>query len=423
MNLALRPITFSLGLILLVASGCKKPVAAKSGDGLKVRLEAIRQAREPVTLAELNAWYPAPPVGQDAGGLLDQAFAQLTKGDTKSPDFLAKNQRVLPLLHEAAALGKCRYPTDLTLGLSAPLTHVAAVKRCVLLLAAEAVHQAETGPADRAAQALLDGLAVARTLEPEPTLISQLVRGAGETACVNALGQALNRRAFGAADLVRLQTVLGEAEADSGKSLTRALVGERCFDLNVCQLSADDLAKLPDLLGLEARGPFTAEDLRRYHGTATWAKDAEFLVEYLTAEIAASRLPYPRLLEVFAANSVRLDEARSRGYILSQLLLRDLGSSVEKAGVVAADCRVARAALAVERHRLAHAGAVPATLAELVPAFLEVVPTDPFDGQPLRFQKHPASGYVIYSLGRDRRDDGGRPEEKGSGDVAFRIRR
>jgi hypothetical protein len=37
---------------------------------------------------------------------------------------------------------------------------------------------------------------------------------------------------------------------------------------------------------------------------------------------------------------------------------------------------------------------------------MAAVPTDPFDGKPLRF-KPLANGYVIYSVGDDRRDNGG----------------
>ncbi len=61
--------------------------------------------------------------------------------------------------------------------------------------------------------------------------------------------------------------------------------------------------------------------------------------------------------------------------------------------------------LAVERFRLAR-GALPNTLDKLLLAYLEAVPQDPFDGQPLRYKKLP-KGYVVYSVGEDGKDDGG----------------
>jgi ABC-type transport system involved in multi-copper enzyme maturation permease subunit len=73
-----------------------------------------------------------------------------------------------------------------------------------------------------------------------------------------------------------------------------------------------------------------------------------------------------------------------------------------------AELRCAVAMLAVERYRLAH-GNWPKSLNELVPAFLREVPADPFDGKPLRFRRLP-DGVVIYAVGFDGTDDGGKLE-------------
>ena len=46
------------------------------------------------------------------------------------------------------------------------------------------------------------------------------------------------------------------------------------------------------------------------------------------------------------------------------------------------------------------------TLDALVPQFIEKAPVDPFDGKPLRYI--PGNNDAkIYSVGRDRKDDGG----------------
>jgi len=69
-------------------------------------------------------------------------------------------------------------------------------------------------------------------------------------------------------------------------------------------------------------------------------------------------------------------------------------------------CIAIAVAAFVERFRLAR-GSLPENLNELVPQFLSAVPGDPFDGQPLRYHRL-GKGYVIYSVGRDGLDDGGR---------------
>lgn len=62
--------------------------------------------------------------------------------------------------------------------------------------------------------------------------------------------------------------------------------------------------------------------------------------------------------------------------------------------------------LALEAHHRDHGG-YPATLDELVPAYLPTRPTDPFNGEPLRYVLT-NDGPLLYSVGTDGDDDGGR---------------
>ncbi|MHC4401087.1 MAG: hypothetical protein ACYTG0_15530 [Planctomycetota bacterium] len=77
--------------------------------------------------------------------------------------------------------------------------------------------------------------------------------------------------------------------------------------------------------------------------------------------------------------------------------------------------------LAVESYRSEH-GQAPERLVDLVPEYLpKGVPEDPFGGRALRYHRTSA-GYVLYSVGPDGRDDGGKPNEpwydpEGRGDI------
>lgn len=64
-------------------------------------------------------------------------------------------------------------------------------------------------------------------------------------------------------------------------------------------------------------------------------------------------------------------------------------------------------AIALEIHHRRH-GQWPGSLEELVPDLLPAVPPDRFDGQPLRYRLIEGAP-VLYSVGTDRDDDGGRP--------------
>jgi hypothetical protein len=64
------------------------------------------------------------------------------------------------------------------------------------------------------------------------------------------------------------------------------------------------------------------------------------------------------------------------------------------------------AATALKRYQLRH-GSLPATLAALVPEFLTTAPRDWMDGQPLRYRLINDAQVLLYSVGRDCKDDGG----------------
>jgi len=68
--------------------------------------------------------------------------------------------------------------------------------------------------------------------------------------------------------------------------------------------------------------------------------------------------------------------------------------------------RVMIATLAIERYRRTHAEAPPESLDALVPAYLDAVPQDPFAKSPLVFRRG-KDAYLVYSIDRDQKDDGG----------------
>jgi hypothetical protein len=77
-------------------------------------------------------------------------------------------------------------------------------------------------------------------------------------------------------------------------------------------------------------------------------------------------------------------------------------------------------ALAIERFRRAHEGALPKTLQQLVPTWLPKIPTDIFNGQPLRYRRL-ERGYVVYSVGPDRLDNGGRERPTKGPEILFDV--
>jgi hypothetical protein len=84
---------------------------------------------------------------------------------------------------------------------------------------------------------------------------------------------------------------------------------------------------------------------------------------------------------------------------------------------------LARTALAVERYRLAK-GRLPERLEELVPAFLERVPVDPWNGgNALSYRIKENGEFVVYSFGNNKIDQKGQEIQNwwSNGDMTFTV--
>ena len=65
-------------------------------------------------------------------------------------------------------------------------------------------------------------------------------------------------------------------------------------------------------------------------------------------------------------------------------------------------------------------GSLPKSLQQLVPAFIDTTPVDPFSGQPFIYRVE-KTGYALYSVGPDGVDDGGEPIDRSTemGDLSL----
>jgi hypothetical protein len=381
--------------------------------GSAAAVEAIRHEGYPTTLAELNAWYVEPPAARNAAPLYVAAFAALTQTNPASPSFLTGNQKALALLHQAAGRAQCRYPVDLTPGFTTRLPHLVNVKVSAQLLQQEAAANAAKGRADLAQQSVLAGLSLTRSLEQEPVLISQLMRIAATDLTVTGLELTLNRKALSEEQAAALATAFQAAEDNADAALVRGLAGERCCAMamfasptrwhEVFSLMAEDSGAPP-----LAQAPEVDKFMESYSASPALQEDLDFYLKNMQSLFAMAKTPTPAGLEAAKAWSASIKAKGPFDHVYSRILLPALELALERSAIAVAELRTAQGALAIERYRLAHNNALPDTLNQLVPQYLKSVPQDPFDGRPLRFKKHPSRGYTVYSIGRDRQDNGGR---------------
>jgi hypothetical protein len=95
------------------------------------------------------------------------------------------------------------------------------------------------------------------------------------------------------------------------------------------------------------------------------------------------------------------------GQIWYRMMMPAVIPSLAKKSQADAQLQATRVILALRAYQLAH-GSLPADLNALVPEFLDKVPVDDFDGQPLRYSPERK---IVYSVGNNLKDDGGDDRE------------
>jgi hypothetical protein len=115
-------------------------------------------------------------------------------------------------------------------------------------------------------------------------------------------------------------------------------------------------------------------------------------------------------LEAVQSASTNIDQMRlhwSLNDVLAALLLPALETCAQRFSYAQSAADMARVACALERYRLA-AGQYPESLDALAPGCMESVPSDVMDGQPLKYHRTGDGRFVLYSVGWNGTDDGGK---------------
>jgi zona occludens toxin (predicted ATPase) len=102
--------------------------------------------------------------------------------------------------------------------------------------------------------------------------------------------------------------------------------------------------------------------------------------------------------------------------MIERLLLPALGKAATRFAYGQSSVDLARVAIALERYRLVH-GEYPETLDALEPRFIEKLPHDVINGEPLHYRRTGDGQFVLYSVGWNETDDDGEVGLKKDGSV------
>jgi hypothetical protein len=417
------------------------------------RLQAIKSAGLPTSGAELDKWYAAVPDSDNAAAALRQAFGLVrtypdsrsnevarfkfpSRGQALTPQqsellagHVALNRAVFPEAEGALMLPKCRYPMDLAQGVQTPPPHLRQLRIIVTLAEEKALLASDASNPAEAASAVLLILGLARTLEDEPILISQLVRiGFVQTATIT-LERALNRNSFNEAQLKGLVTAFASAEKTN--LISRALVGERALHVPYFRMSYTEIKRYSSTGDDGGDGapslPFSDRQPGIYRVSGFFERDLRLWLETFEGGIQLAALSPPQSLIATNHFEGATTNAANQYCLLSAMLMPSFTRAVVREAECLGHIRVARTALAVEQFRVTH-GVLPQKLEDLAPQYFKGIPADPFDGGPLRYRLQ--KGYVVYSVYLDLHDDGGRerperrkPNDQSTYDLTFTVER
>ncbi|MHC4203684.1 MAG: hypothetical protein ACYSTT_03480 [Planctomycetota bacterium] len=407
----LRPWHVPLAMVgLLIVAVVLWMVA--TGSSIKRQLAEIRAQGHPTSFAELSEMNQLPPGIENAAPLYEDAFfVYVGPADSNNTPYagsgelpprgqplpkamvsaiegyLADNQETLDLLRKAAAMEHCHYDWDMAGALS-DLKHL---RYGAFLLAAAARLSAHQGDTEAALVYVDDGLHLARSVRREPALISYLVHIACTAMSLRSLEQTLSAMPLTDEQLVRVDQML--TEADAACDFTQALITERC--------STIEFIRNPSQMGGAGARMRSIPILGRV-GLAD-------MLDYMANCIEASKLPQDQRVARFRQIG---DELEGLGllHVVAKTLAPALSRVAQLDLRFQADIDMARTAVAIERYRLTK-GVLPEDLATLVPDYLDQVPIDPFDGQPIRYRRT-EPGYRLYSVFEDSQDHDGKGKEE-----------
>jgi hypothetical protein len=240
-----------------------------------------------------------------------------------------------------------------------------------------------------------------RLFDGEPVLVSRIVVSLRDHDARRVLSESLGRIEIPADDLIDIQNQI--RNRDHAKEMRIALLGERVISYEVMQ----------DLHQLDEKIP---------KGSRAQPSDVAFYLEYMQRHIASLDLECPEMLrehDHIEADYIK-QNIREGGYrhTVSGLLLPILAIIPYKLAEDIAGSRAADSGIAVELYRREHSN-LPESLDLLVPKYLPNVPIDPFNGKPMLY-KVDEKGFTIYSVGKNKVDDGGRIDNKPGEDNRIR---
>jgi hypothetical protein len=365
------------------------------------------------TLTDLKPWqdyyralaaktnlFPVPPQPQTPA---QDVLLALSKYDSTIEELRAASQR--PYSRFPVEYDKDEPATIL-------LPHLAMMKGCSQILRLHAIAELQNNETEKSLADVKLMLYLVNSMCSEPILISHLVRIAMATLALQPIYEGLAAHKWSDAQLAEMDSEL--RKLDFLADYEFAMRGERAFGM--AELEYMRRSRNFQALDYSENGSHTdpASHLAFRLAPSSFFYWNELSIAQMQQQWALpmvdldKRLVSPSLVEKY--DSAATNEL-TRGWIYKNVFARmvfpALAKAVEKFVHAQSSLDLARVAIALERFRLAH-GKFPESLDALAPQFTEKIPHDIINCEPLHYHRTDDGQFVLYSVGWNERDDGGK---------------
>lgn len=335
------------------------------------------------------------------------------------------------LLDEACAAvlaGPIRFDLDAKKGSAMLLRHLGSLKNLSQSLGARTVLELHDGHPEAAWSNLLVQTRLVTAWETEPCNISYLVRFSLSRIAFETTWQALQYDRWPDEKLAALQREWSAVNFFTNLPETAAF--ERASAVQACewfrQQASESGIPFNDLLKEARASPTSAWrdgkavlNRKKYAVSDVFDDERSLLLYFQKRELelrAAVAAPDWRTMRGLAGATNPAPFASPHHSQLEAMLnVRSMGLAMQflnksllaRAAEAETHRRIICTAIALERFRNEH-GAYPKSLAEISENFLPLPPVDFMDDQPLRYQLAADGRFLLYSVGLDGTDDGGK---------------
>jgi len=403
-----------------------------AGLRLKAEFRRIRASGAPVTLAE--AAPPKVPDDQNAALFYQRAYEGLhgwpelqpineylaylqdSKNETSPPPLekvvaaLAANEDYFGLVEKGSRLSVSRFPVDWQAGMLMLPPHWKALDNMAQMLLARAVVAAKQGESEKAWESLASIVRMASQIGAEPASNSLLIQSDFVNLAFRHCGEILAAAPPEEKQCKYFYQVLRQAEAS--RPLYKILEVERAEGIRAFRYVRRE-SPMGMVYGRTrpGRGPNLLVNL--------WRLFRPFWEPFLKLdELYYLRQTAPVIEEAKSplSQSQSQTPGRSRVWLrktpkyalISRMIWRPPHFTQYNHYGLQAQLRIMQAAMVLRAYQIKQ-GKYPDTLAELPTLGWKISP-DPFSGKSLIYRKS-GEGYILYSVGKNRKDDGGMPSK------------